>query len=136
MHEVQVMRLGETGPLGVLAMLGTEHANDEPSAEYEDRLKRCFELACYALVFGDAPAGSRLVHGSWHGPNAEQRIRHAWLELPDGLIWEPIHAAIYRADQIREYARMWDERTYDKHTASRMTLDWGHYGPWHESRYP
>lgn len=133
---MEAIRYADGGPTGVIAYLGTERANDEPSVGFGQRIQRCFELAGYAIVFGDAPEGSRLVHGSWHGPKAERRIRHAWLELPDGLIWEPIRAVIHQADEFRSWARMWDEVSYTKSQAQNACQAFGHYGPWTESRYP
>lgn len=136
MDEITLIQFAGGGPVGVPAYLGTEEANDEPSRTFEERLKRCFELATYAVAFGEAGTQSRLVHGSWHGPKGVERIRHAWVELPNGLIWEPIHAAIFEADALRQFAKMWDERTYDHPTTRRLLQASGHYGPWHESRYP
>lgn len=136
MEEITLIQFAGGGPIGAPAYLGTEEANGESSRTFEERIKRCFELTCFAVVFGEAGPQSRLVHGSWHGPGAPERIRHAWVELPHGLIWEPIHAAIFDGVALRRFARMWDERTYDYNTACRMTRDHDHYGPWHESRYP
>jgi hypothetical protein len=125
------------GPIGVPDYLGTERANDEDMTTFDLRLKNCYMLAGWAVVFGTAGASARLVHGSWHGPKAPQRIGHAWVELERGrLIWEPIHAAVFDAEALRRFARMWDERTYDYHTARRMVRENDNFGRWHESRYP
>lgn len=124
------------GPLGARAFMGTEWANGERAHTFDERVRRCYEIAGYAIAFGSAGDSARLVHGSWHGPNADQRIGHAWVELPNGLLWEPIHAAIFDAEAMKAYARMWDERTYDKSTARKMIQSHQDYGRWHESRYP
>ena len=140
--DVQVLRFsGEDSPVGVLAMLGTENANDEPSATYEERRGRCYELAGYAIAFGEARfvPGARLVHGSWHGPGAKQRIGHAWLEIPTPagpLFWEPITATLFDHEVFAKWSRAWDERTYDMVTARRLCLANKNFGRWHDSRYP
>jgi hypothetical protein len=128
-------------PMGAVDLLGTAHPDKhEPAAEYEQRVTRCFELAGYAVLGGTAPGSSRLVHGSWKGPHAKNRIPHAWVELPEpggstGLIWEPIRAMIYDADEFRAWANAWDERTYTVGQARILALSHRHYGPWHVSRY-
>lgn len=138
---VGLFQFGNDGPVGVVAMMGTERANDEPSATYEERRGRCYELAGYAVAFGQASviSGVKCVHGSWHGPNAEQRIGHAWVEVPTPaglLIWEPINGVLFNADEFRKYTRAWDEVTYDLPTLRRALAAHGNYGRWHQSRYP
>lgn len=134
--EITMVQISKGGPLGIQTYLGTEADGDEVFLTFEQRIKNCYHLAGYAVVFGEAGRSSRLVHGSWQGPTAEQRIGHAWVELPNGLIWEPIFAAIFDGEELRRYARMWDERTYDYHVAKKMIQSSGHWGRWHESRYP
>lgn len=128
-------------PDGVQDYLGTERANLEPSDTYDLRRGRCYELAGYAVAFGTTPPNVRLVHGSWHGPGAAQRIGHAWVELPDPehrglMIWEPIRGVIYPAGPWRAWTQAWDERTYTLPTVRRLLAKSGNYGRWHESRYP
>ena len=117
--------------------LGTENASQIPSILFEQRRQRCYELAGYAVAFGTAPAGSLLVHGSWTGPVPKERIGHAWVLLPDGCVWEPIRARIY-ADRAEFYdwTKAWDERTYALSVVRRNLASSGHFGRWHESRYP
>lgn len=136
--EITLIQFAGGGPVGAPAYLGSDNALalGEPSKTFDERIKRCYELAGFAVAFGEAGNQARLVHGSWHGPKAEERISHAWVELPGGFIWEPIHAAIFPGESLRKFARMWDERTYDYDTARRMIRMNNSYGPWHERRYP
>lgn len=123
-------------PLAAVDLLGTANPDKhEPAMEYEQRLARCFELAGYAVLGGTAPGSSRLVHGSWKGPNARNRIPHAWVELPGNLIWEPIRAMIYDADEFRTWTNAWDEHSYTVGQARILAMSHRHYGPWHRSRY-
>jgi hypothetical protein len=124
-------------PTGVQDLLGTERSNGEPSKTFDERIKRCYELAAWAVLVGDAPTGSAVVHGSWHGPQAEQRIRHAWVVLPGAtLIWEPIRALVYEVTDFKGYTRCWDERFYSAATLATFVKTHQNFGPWHESRYP
>lgn len=140
MRPVTMVNLPTTKLLGVVDYFGTENANDETAVTFEDRAQRCYELAGYAVALGDAPRGSFVVHGSWHGPEAEQRIGHAWVEFRGAsgelLVWEPVTAAVYDGREFLKATRAWEERRYDAHTARVMIYSHHHYGRWHESRYP
>lgn len=140
MKPVEMVALADTSLLGVLEYFGTENANDEPSVEYDQRAQRCYELAGYALAFGSAPRGATVIHGSWHGPRAAARIGHAWLKFrsEDGqlLVWEPITAAVYDGTEFYKATRARDEREYAETVVRQMLHGHGHYGRWHESRYP
>lgn len=119
--------------------LGTENLDpDEPARDYSERKSRCYELACQALVWGDAPAGSTLIHGSMDGhlPDGLGRIGHAWLEFPDGMIWEPIMGDLFRtwADW-----QMWSdaitEHTYTLRQVQLLLTQHETYGPWAPTKY-
>lgn len=125
-------------PAGVRDMFGSEAA-DGPTVTFDQRIKRCYELAAYALVFGSAPSIGSLIHGSIHGPDAAERIGHAWLVIPNpiaDLVWEPITAKVHLKDEWYEFSRARDERQYLKHVAQRIIHLRQDYGRWHESRYP
>lgn len=131
----------ETGhPGGLLDLLGSANANGEPSRTRDERSGRCYELAAFTQCLGLAPSGSLLVHGSIFHPefSSRGRIGHAWLLLPggDGLMWEPIEGLVASKDAWYKYANAWEERTYSEAVTRRMIVDHGHYGRWHESRYP
>lgn len=125
-----------TEPPNVIDFLGTENASGEPSLTFAQRRNRCYELAGSAVAFGSAPAGSMLVHGSWTGPVPKERIGHAWVILPGGRVWEPIRHRIYAKDDFYVWTRAWDERTYALPVVRRHLAATGHFGRWHESRYP
>lgn len=114
---------------------GTEDIDGERALTLSERGGRCFELSAYAIVFGTAPAGSVLVHGSIHGPEAGmQRIGHAWVELPDGTVWEPYYHEIYR--NWTEFADARWERKYTAKAARRQIARHGTWGAWHKTAYP
>jgi hypothetical protein len=87
-------------------------------------------------MFGTAPKGTKLVHGTMHGQRAPRRIGHAWLRLPGGKVWEPINAKIHDEAEWVAYARAKVDRVYTKTQAGRMLVLNGHYGRWHSSRHP
>lgn len=127
-------------PGNVIDFLGTENASDQPSLTFQQRRCRCYELAGYAVAFGTAPAGSLLVHGSWTGPVPKDRIGHAWVLLPKSagveLVWEPIRARLYLRGEFYDWTKAWDEATYALSVVRRNLASSGHFGRWHESRYP
>jgi hypothetical protein len=117
---------GDT-PASIQDFLGTEGG---------DRSGRCFELSALALL--QAPEGSLLVHGSIHGPDEDhERIAHAWVRIRrHGLVWEPLHAAVWVEDEFVRWSRAREEREYSLTTMLQLSKAHDHTGPWHEPRYP
>lgn len=93
-------------------MTSTNH--EEPALSYDahflPNMEECEAIAgpaaewpgnCYAVVSallnaGVMPEGTKLCYGHWLGPVAEGSrfygnalVRHGWLELPDGRIYDP-----------------------------------------------
>lgn len=117
---------------------GTEMLDPaEPARDYEERRTRCYELACQALVWGGAPAGSLLIHGSMHGDLPGQvRIGHAWLELPGGAIWEPILGDVFATwADWQMWSNAISEHTYTLRQAQQMITQHETYGPWRPTKY-
>ena len=116
---------------------GTDHMmGEEPSTRYEERKGRCYELAGYAVVFGTAPAGSILVHGTMHGPYEDnERSGHAWVVLPGGRVWEPTLAEIHATvgDWVG-YAAAIAERRYTEREARKLIMATGNWGCWHDTK--
>lgn len=104
----------------------------------ELRKGRCYELAGFALLLGTAPEGTVLVHGTMDGgPSTPHgRMGHAWLVLPNGLVWEPRFGHIYTPEQWENFASPTVERSYTKKEAAKRMRDEGHWGRWHVSLYP
>lgn len=68
-----------------------------------------------------------LVHGT--AISLGRRIGHAWVELPDGTVWEPESHAIF---PIEQYYSLVDPIVEDRYTADEaaMMLTVGKHGPW------
>lgn len=111
-------------------LYGTEHLG----TTVDDRLGKCYEIAGYALMIGDAPSDAKLVHGSMHHVRAPRRIGHAWLELADGRIWEPIGGTFYDPLLWEYLVRGIVSHTYDQSTARARAFETRIWGPWEENR--
>jgi hypothetical protein len=116
------------------------------------RLGRCYELAVKAFVGWDEarhtwwtgspsddltlPSPVTLVHGTWVDPDHvllqdKHRIGHAWVELSDGYIWEPITGLICEPTLFHAFGSTVDVETYSE-TAARINMVRSqHFGPWH-----
>lgn len=109
-----------------------DYADDEPSMSA--RLTRCYELAGKTFLNYEPKSDSTnpmwLIHGTWHGPKAPERIPHAWVVLTDGRIWEPITACIYHAETFMAYTRAEVVTGYTSRQARIKMVDTNHYGPW------
>ena len=111
--------------------LGTATANNEPSVGYGQRKSRCYELAAYAIAFGDVPKGSTLVHGVIDGgPGTRGPLGHAWLVLPGGLVWEPILGDVFSQDAWYVWAKAVPVWQYTEGEAQAKMIEHEHYGPW------
>lgn len=95
------------------------------------RTSRCYELASSAMI-RLAPRGATLVHGSIYNPDfpVPGRMGHAWIELPDGAVWEPVFGIIYEPLAWLEYASPEIERAFTYDDVLHLTLSSGHHGPW------
>lgn len=136
---IDVEVIGEDAPYGVRDFCGTERVDNDTQV-FDNRLTRCNELTNYAMLWGDAPAGARLIHGSIHGRyEGNERIQHSWLIIRTSrgeMVWEPITHLWYDKEAWYDYARAWEEREYTAASVKALTKSSGHYGPWHESSYP
>jgi hypothetical protein len=122
----------------ILVGMGVEAEFDyaEDPSPFDGRLGHCYRLAASAFIHShdDRPAGYpepiTLVHGSWHGPGAPDRIDHAWVLLDDGRVWEPITACIFDRERFYSYTRAEDTMHYQGVVALMNMLQHEHFGPW------
>lgn len=126
-------------PVGVRHLIGTENSNEQPAAEFEQRRGRCFELSGWGIVFGGVvpKTKTRLVHGSIQGRGeGMERIGHAWLMLPEHLVWEPATSCFYDEAAFYSAFSARDEISYTWRQAMQNMLRTENFGSWHGSRYP
>ena len=100
----------------------------QPVGTFRQRLGRCYMLAGRFVSY-DAPAGTRLVHGTIQG-RGHPRTGHAWAILPDGRVWEPITMQVYRPGAFKAIYSAQPVGTYDQQTVLQESLRTGHWGPW------
>lgn len=126
-YEEQVRTLGEAG---------TMIRKLEAEREYRKRQKElksgnpitatgtCYRDAWrYVMHHTDAV----LVHGA--AISLGKRINHAWVELPDGTVWEPASQAIF---PIEKFYQLVDPIVEDRYTSDEAAsmLSVGKHGPW------
>jgi hypothetical protein len=104
---------------------------------FDERLTRCYELSWQTLnKIGGGGEGHQLVHGSIHGPGSPVgRIPHAWVELADGTIFDPVLDLWFSPDEWErgfsaEAAVKYDFDEYGRQSAANMNM-----GPWHDAPY-
>ena len=121
-------------------------AYDEAWEQAGSRKGDCYRLAASHLLYDEAPEGSLLVHGQAsfmpsHLPCLP--FDHAWVEYPDGRVYEPISQMVltpaeweaigrvaYWAAEADKQGWPWAERRYDKETTRQHVLDETTWGPW------
>lgn len=88
-----------------------------------------YEVAARALVEGKLPEGSVLVHGTALTLDGN-RIRRAWVVLPDWSVWEPMTDHYYPKGEWEKTHESRVERKYKRAMVVRKVNDTGTYGPW------
>lgn len=94
---------------------------------FRARLGRCYELAGRHVM--NARDGSSLVHGSIQGAG-NPRIGHAWVQLPDGAVYDPVLDQEFPADVHAVVFSARTEQVYDLEGVAVETIRSGHWGPW------
>ena len=97
------------------------------------RRGRCYELALKIMLYEPGAERFTLVHGriSQLKGDDDYMIDHAWVELEDGTIYDPVRDKCVPADV---YVSLWSaeaERRYSREDTMRVTAATGHSGPWH-----
>jgi len=92
------------------------------------RQGRCYELACNVML--DEPGAKRftLVHGNIF--NVWGRIDHAWIEVGNGLIYDPTHNRYETAAEFMIRNRAEVHARYSQREADRLVSVTGNVGPW------
>jgi hypothetical protein len=111
---------------------GTSEIGGQRYDLVQARLGLCYMMAGHALVLGTAPKGSKLVHGTIHHVLAGHSIEHAWLQLPDGSVWEPTQGKTWSAMEWEAIFRPRDTVSYTIEQAREKMLESGDYGPWED----
>lgn len=100
-------------------------AYEDPTKD-TNRLGRCYEIAGRFASHHD---GVTLVHGSIQGFN-NPRIDHAWVELPDGSVWEPASGHEWDRTVFDGIFRPQEKMRFNHMDTLVNSLKAGHWGPW------
>lgn len=112
-----------TGPLMV-------NLKQIPKSE-DARTRGCYEFAARFQM--DNPTWM-LVHAMTvqpHGRLAGLPYPHAFAEYA-GVVFDPVFAKFYPADEYYATYRVTDARRHDAPTTARLLQREKHYGPWHQ----
>ena len=97
------------------------------------RQGRCFELA-FKIMF-EEPGAERftLIHGGvcFQHPPSENMVAHAWVELGDGRIFDPVLNEYMSRSAYTATRHAVIERQYNRLQAIELMSKTGHTGPWH-----
>lgn len=94
-----------------------------------DRFGLCYELSGRYLM--EHPYGY-LVHGTVYGIVGKEakRMKHAWVELPDNMVWEPEHDMLFSTAQFNATYEPQVDARYNAEQMAKMALKYRHWGPW------
>ncbi len=86
---------------------------------------------CYVLSgrYVSSHPGSTLVHGSIEGMG-NPRIGHAWVELEDGQIFDPIVNQTFDPYVYNAFFKAIIDNKYTFSDTLKITVSTGHWGPW------
>ncbi len=94
--------------------------------EDQTLLGTCYPDA-WRYVMQHADDNPILVHGMATGLSGQHQ--HAWVELPDGTIWDPAASAVFTKERYFELVKAVGENRYTVEEAALM-LNVGQHGPW------
>lgn len=72
-----------------------------------------------------------LVHGQITSPGHGARFATAWVELPGGVVYDPMTERHYRREGFYEVLGAAKEAEYDRRGAANMVVERETCGPWH-----
>ncbi len=93
---------------------------------FKERLGRCYELSGLMVLHNP---DTSLVHGSIQGMG-NPRIAHAWVDLPDGSVWEPATNKVWTRYTFEAFFRAEVTRKYENRSALEHFVRHETYGPW------
>jgi hypothetical protein len=107
--------------------------NMQSVARVRRRQGRCLELAWKVIAWESGGKRWFLIHGGIaQHPLSENIIGHAWIELDDGRVYDPVLDKFMTKDAYMIHRRAVIERCYSLDEALRLVVEARHYGPWHQ----
>ncbi len=114
-------------------MLRTKNAGIDFSAipeNREDRDGNCYELSAR---FTMANTEWKVVHATLYpnaGPFKDKPFPHAFCELNDTLVYDPVFDRFYLSGRYYKFTRVTNPRKYSVTEATKEMLRTKMYGPW------
>ena len=97
----------------------------------DGRPGKCFEDAEGIIMNGRLNAGLVLVHGKCLGPDGAH-IDHAWLDVPGGLIYDPVLGRIYPWQIYKRTIKAIADHRYTMTQVLEMLKHSDTFGPWND----
>lgn len=101
---------------------------DNPTAHlaFRQRIGRCYELAGQVTLHN---LDATLVHGSIQG-FGKPRLKHAWVQFPDGEVWEPATNQLWTATGFAGLFNPETDIVYENRLAIGLAVSSEHWGPY------
>jgi len=96
----------------------------------EDRQGNCYELSARFILSN--PNWS-LVHATLYpraGPFQDRPFDHAFCELNDMIVYDPVFDKFYTRDVYYKFARVTLPKVYTQTDAAKMMVRTKNFGPW------
>src|ERR1035437_3222303 len=104
----------------------------ESISRLRKRHGRCYELALRVMLHEPGAERFTLIHGRISQiKNDDYLINHAWINLNDGRIYDPVLDKYIPAVEYLATRCAVIERQYTHEEAMSISVKAGHYGPWH-----
>jgi len=88
----------------------------------------CYEDAWRFLMKEEE---GELIHGSVTGADG-RTVKHAWVELPTGYIWEPETKSFFKKSVFEKTFKPTEDARYTVEEAAIMAAKKGYHGAWAE----
>jgi len=92
-------------------------------------IKDCFRKA-FEYAFEHQVQGIRIVHGT----HRNEYFEHAWVELPDGVLFDGVLQRFYDRERYYSITNAIKIVEYSLKAYSELMSNEGHFGPFHETK--
>lgn len=106
-----------------------EESSPEETKTWLERLGDCYRLAFRFIIREDE---GYLIHGRVFGGSPPRWIEHAWVELPTGLVYEPVAHTFYKKDTFYQRYNAEELKRFSPTEAAKLAIKFRHFGPWYD----
>lgn len=93
--------------------------------------KNCYEKAFRYVADKRDLNEIKLVHGLYKPETIKNHCGHAWVEIPDGIIFDGVMQRFYRKEGYYKYYQAIKQNEYNRSEMYKEGFKCGgHYGPW------